>query len=120
MFFSQPLLTSAAQHLAATAACMSVPQEVVLLQQQADAHMAAFNRVQWDKLADEHFGGSRTPAKLRTVYNMLQRAGVSGWCWRTVYACPAHAALTLTVIVDKTHQVHRKQLVAMQGSVLQW
>jgi hypothetical protein len=31
---------------------MSASQEVVLLQQQADAHMAAFNRVQWERLVD--------------------------------------------------------------------
>ncbi|WIA39907.1 hypothetical protein OEZ86_013349 [Tetradesmus obliquus] len=50
-------------------------EEIVILQQQAEAHSATFGSVLWDKLAAEHFGGRRKPAKLRTVYGMLQKAG---------------------------------------------
>jgi hypothetical protein len=51
-------------------------QEILLLQQHAEAHLAAFGKVQWDKLAAEQFGGRRMPHKLQTVYTMLQKAKV--------------------------------------------
>jgi hypothetical protein len=55
-------------------------QEIVLLQQQVQAHMDAFGEVKWEAMAAEQFGGRRHHHKLRTVYIMLQRAKVGDGC----------------------------------------
>jgi hypothetical protein len=92
-------------------------QEIVLLQAQAQAHITAFGEVKWELLAAEQFGGRRQHHKLRTVYNMLQRAevgdehvsacmdkpwcGADAWLWYEGMGCAARVG----ALYDNTWQL---------------